>query len=69
MEYASSPDEQPALQIRRLRESAASFTSRGTTSSASTFQASESRKKPVTLMRIVLMSATCSPAFSSSRRE
>src|SRR2546427_3979390 len=65
MEYASSPDEQPALQIRRLRESAASFTSRGTTSSASTFQASESRKKPVTLMRIVLMSATCSPAFRS----
>src|SRR2546422_11489646 len=55
MEYTSSPDEQPALQIRRLRESAASFTSRGTTSSASTFQASESRKKPVTLMRIVLM--------------
>ena len=61
-EYGSSPDEQPALQIRIDRDWSAASTILGMTSPPRTFHASGSRKKPVTLMRIVLNSATCSAA-------
>ena len=58
--YGSSPEEHPALHTRIERDSAPSATIRGSTSPRSTAQASGSRKNPVTLMRMVLKSATCS---------
>ena len=59
-EYASSPDEQAAHQTRIVLVSAATWISSGTTSWRSASQASGSRKKLVTLIRMVSNNAAAS---------
>jgi hypothetical protein len=63
--YGSSPDAQPADQTRSGASLAFSSSSRGMTSSATTSHVSASRKKPVTLIRIVLKSSANSSGCSA----
>jgi len=63
--YGSSPDEHPALQTLRLRVIAASSTRRGSARSRRTAHASGSRKKRVTLTRMVLINSAFSVGLRS----
>ena len=63
IEYASSPEEQPALQTRMDRVSSAFSMMPGTISSARKRHAAGSRKNVVTLIRMLLKSSTRSPGW------